>query len=489
MSTARQAQLQEPQDDARMYYDEMYDAELGVRPHYEHVHQLLTKLKPQQLMQRQRMLEQRMLEEGITFTLYANGQPEPLERTIPFDYIPRIIAAEEWEHLERGVCQRVMALNAFLHDIYHGQNILRAGLVPRAMVVGNQYYRPEMAGIDVPGNAYMAASGIDLVRDKDGRFYVLEDNLRSPSGFSYLYKGRALMNEQLHGLLSCRPIQDIEPSLNIFLRYLRSIAPSGKPNPFIVLLTPGAYNAAYYEHAYLAQQMGIHLVEGRDLVYKDHKIYLRDLRGLRQVDVIYRRIDDAFLDPLAYNPDSLLGVPGLMNAYRAGNVAIANAPGTGVADDKAIYAYVPEMIRYYLGEEPLLDNVPTYILARQEDREYALAHLPELVVKETSLSGGYGMLIGPQATPAEIQSFAAAIRRDPSRYIAQPTLALSRAPIVHEGAIVPRHIDLRVFALTGAGEQMHVIPGGLTRVALREGSLVVNSSQGGGVKDTWVLAR
>lgn len=475
------------QYDSQSFYDEMFDHEFNVRGHYESVHRTFARMKPPELAARHAKIQQRMLEEGITFTLYAQNQNEPLERTIPFDYIPRIIPRHEWEGIERGMKQRVQALNAFIRDVYHEQRIVKDGIIPRQMIIGNKYFRPEMAGLDVPQNVYMTASGIDLIRDEMGRYYVLEDNLRTPSGFSYLYKGRSLMNELFSDLyLSCA-VSDIERSLNVFLGSLRSLAPSGKRDPLIVLLTPGAYNSAYFEHAFLAQQMGIHLVEGRDLVYKDHKIYLRDLRGLRQVDVIYRRLDDDYLDPLAFQPDSLLGVPGLMNAYRAGNVAIANAPGTGVADDKAVYAYVPDMVRYYLGEEPILNNVPTYILSRKEDREYALENLEQLVVKETSLSGGYGMLIGPAASAKEIAAFADAIRLDPSRYIAQTTMNLSRAPVMLGGAMQPRHIDLRVFVLMGA--QTHVIPGGLTRVALQEGSLVVNSSQGGGVKDTWVLSR
>jgi uncharacterized circularly permuted ATP-grasp superfamily protein len=355
------------------------------------------------------------------------------------------------------------------------------------MIVSNTYFRPEMVGVDVPGGIYITASGIDLIRDERGRYYVLEDNLRSPSGFSYLYKGRTMISELFHDLYLSSSVQDIERSLNVFLSALKSLSPTGKKDPVIALLSPGPYNSAYFEHTFLAQQMGLHLVEGRDLVYMDHKIYIRGLNGLRQVDVIYRRIDDDFLDPLAFNPSSLLGVPGLMNAYRAGNVAIANAPGTGVADDKAVYAYVPDMIRYYLGEEPILHNVPTYILTRKEDREYVLAHLDELVVKETSLSGGYGMLIGPAASQKEIAVFADAIRKTPEKYVAQTTMQLSRAPIMLNGAMAPRHIDLRAFVLKGT--ESHVIPGGLTRVAMNEGSLIVNSSQGGGVKDTWVLSR
>ncbi|MFX3631967.1 MAG: circularly permuted type 2 ATP-grasp protein [Candidatus Pristimantibacillus sp.] len=485
MSTAKQSHSH--YYDSQSFYDEMFEKDFTVRSHYDSVHRLFARMKPSELTMRQHSLNQRMMEEGITFTLNSGNQNEQLERTIPFDYIPRVIPKHEWEAVDRGVRQRTRALNAFIHDIYHGQRIVSDGVIPRRMIVSNTYFRPEMVGLDVPGGVYITASGIDLIRDEKGRYYVLEDNLRSPSGFSYIFKGRTLMSELFHDLYLSSSVQCIERSLNYFLSSLRSLAPNGKRDPLIVLLTPGAFNSAYYEHTFLAQQMGIHLVEGRDLVYKDHKIYLRDLRGLRQVDVIYRRIDDDFLDPLAFQPDSLLGVPGLMNAYRAGNVAIANAPGTGVADDKAVYAYVPDMIRYYLGEEPILHNVPTYILTRKEERDYVLDHLEQLVVKETSLSGGYGMLIGPSASAKEISAFAEAIKLDPGRYIAQITMKLSRAPVMLDGKMTPRHIDLRAFALMGEGT--HVIPGGLTRVAMNEGSLVVNSSQGGGVKDTWVLSR
>ncbi len=485
MSMAIQSQFNSY--DSQSFYDEMFEQDLTVRAHYEAVHRTFARMKPPEIAARHLTMQQRMLEEGITFTLYSPNQSEPLERTIPFDYIPRIIPKHEWDSIERGMKQRVKALNAFIRDIYFDQRIVKDGVIPRQMIVSNKYFRPEMAGLQVPKDIYITASGIDLIRDEKGRYYVLEDNLRTPSGFSYLYKGRSLMSELFPDLYLSSRVADIERSLNVFLSSLRSLAPSGKANPLIVLLTPGAYNSAYFEHAFLAQQMGIHLVEGRDLLYKDHKIFLRDLRGLRQVDVIYRRLDDEFLDPIAFQADSLLGVPGLMNAYRAGNVAIANAPGTGVADDKAVYAYVPDMIRYYLGEEPILHNVPTYILSRKEDREYVLDNLEQLVVKETSLSGGYGMLIGPAATPKEISAFADAIRHDPARYIAQTTMKLSTAPVMMGGAMTPRHIDLRAFTLMGA--DTHVIPGGLTRVALQEGSLVVNSSQGGGVKDTWVLSR
>ncbi|MGF7034487.1 putative circularly permuted ATP-grasp superfamily protein [Paenibacillus mucilaginosus] len=472
------------------FYDEMFAGEAGpvVRDHYKEVYRRFHAMGAEEMAQKQTAIDQRMMEEGITFTLYNPAQSQPLERTIPFDMIPRIIPPGEWERLEAGLLQRVRALNRFLHDIYHDGHIIRDGIVPRKMVVANRYFRPEMMRLRVPGGAYITTSGIDLIRHSDGEYYVLEDNLRSPSGFSYLFQGRNLMNQLFPELTLSTRVRDVEISLNRFLSVLRSLAPGRKADPVIALLTPGEYNSAYYEHAFLAQQMGIHLVEGRDLTAIDHKIYIRGMKGLQQVDVLYRRIDDDYLDPLAFQPDSMLGVAGIMNAYRAGNLAIANAPGTGVADDKAMYAYVPNMIRYYLNEEPLLKNVPTYVLERPDEREYVLAHLPELVVKETSLSGGYGMLIGPSATEEELALFAERIRQDPGRYIAQPTMQLSRAPVLAGGRMVPRHLDLRAFVLMGADEEVHIIPGGLTRMAMQEGSLVVNSSQGGGCKDTWVLA-
>jgi uncharacterized circularly permuted ATP-grasp superfamily protein len=469
------------------FYDEMFAQNLQVRPHYRQAYDCFSRMRAEELASKQHAMNRRMLEEGITFTLYQPEQPHPLERTIPFDMIPRIIPADEWANLERGLHQRVKALNQFLHDMYHEQNIIQDGLIPRRMIISNRYFRPEMVRVDVPGGVYMTTSGIDLIRNADGSYYVLEDNLRSPSGFSYLFKGRSIMNQLLPELTFSSSIRDVEHSLNHFLSSLRSLSPTNKSEPVIALLTPGEFNSAYYEHTFLAQQMGIHLVEGRDLVAMDHKIYIRGMKGLQQVDVLYRRIDDDYLDPLAFQPDSMLGVAGIMNAYRAGNIAIANAPGTGIADDKAIYAYVPDMIRYYLNEEPILNNVPTYLLSRPDEREYVLERLDEMVVKETSLSGGYGMLVGPAATEQEIAAFARQIRLDPDRYIAQPTMQLSRAPVFLNGRMVPRHIDLRAFVLMGNGST-HIIPGGLTRVALKEGSLVVNSSQGGGCKDTWVLA-
>ncbi|WP_438447854.1 circularly permuted type 2 ATP-grasp protein [Gorillibacterium sp. sgz5001074] len=475
------------------FFDEMFaETEAGpeVREHYRQVFGCLNGLKPEEFAKKQKAFDRRMMEEGITFTLYQPSQLQPLERTLPFDLIPRIIPGSEWSELEKGLQQRVHALNLFIRDIYHEQHIIRDGIVPRRMVVANKYFRPEMAGVRVPGGVYITASGIDLIRDEAGRYLVLEDNLRSPSGFSYLFKSRSMMNQLYPGLTLPNALRDVEASLNRFLTVLRSLSPSRKKDPVIALLTPGEYNSAYYEHAFLAQQMGIHLVEGRDLVTMEHKVYIRGLGGgLTQVDVLYRRIDDDYLDPLAFDPSSMLGVAGIMNAYRAGNIAIVNAPGTGVADDKAMYAYVPDMIRYYLKEEPILGNVPTYVLSRPADREYVLGRLHEMVVKETSLSGGYGMLIGPSASEEEIELFRKQILANPARYIAQPTVKLSRAPVFLDGKLAPRHIDLRAFVLMGGEDAgIHVIPGGLTRVALKEGSLVVNSSQGGGCKDTWVLA-
>ncbi len=470
------------------YYDEMFvEGDPCVREHYSQVHKQFSTMSSQELSFKQSAMNHRIMEEGITFTLYNPIQSQPLERTIPFDLIPRIIPKDEWAYLEKGLKQRNKVLNMFLHDVYHDQEIMKDGIIPRSMVVSNRHFRPEMMRVKVPGDIYITTSGIDLIRDDQGSYYVLEDNLRSPSGFSYLFKGRSIMNQLFPKLAFASSIRDVEISLNLFLSSLRSFSPSSRRKPVIALLTPGQYNSAYYEHTFLAQQMGIHLVEGRDLVFMDHKVYMRNLKGLQQVDVLYRRIDDDYLDPLTFQPDSQLGVAGIMNAYRAGNITIVNAPGTGVADDKAIYAYVPDMIRYYLNEEPVLNNVPTYILSRPDEREHVLKKLPEMVIKETSLSGGYGMLIGPSATEEELAAFTELIHLYPSRYIAQPTIKLSRAPVLLDHQMVPRHVDLRAFVINGI-KDTHVIPGGLTRVALTEGSLVVNSSQGGGCKDTWVLA-
>ncbi|WP_217593123.1 circularly permuted type 2 ATP-grasp protein [Cohnella sp. GbtcB17] len=471
---------------ASKFYDEMFEG-TQVRAHYEKVQAILSRLSIDERAARQRQMNRRLLEEGITFTLSQPGQSEALERTIPFDLVPRIIPGAEWETIERGVSQRVRALNAFVKDVYHEQHIFQDGLIPRRMVLGNRYFRGEMMRLSVPGGAYVTASGIDLIRDEKGDYFVLEDNLRSPSGFSYIFKGRSIMTHDFPELYFSHAVRGIDRTLDAFRSSLRAMAQTDKSDPVIALLTPGSFNSAYFEHAFLAQQMGTELVEGRDLVCEDHKIYIRSSRRKRRVDVLYRRIDDDFLDPLAFRPDSMLGVAGLMNAYRFGNIAIANAPGTGVADDKAIYTFVPDMIRYYLNETPILSNVPTYLMSRPEEREYVLQRLDEMVVKETSLSGGYGMLIGPSSTEGERAAFAQKIIADPDNYIAQPTIKLSTAPVCVDGRLVSRHIDLRVFALMN-GQRVHVLPGGLTRVAMKEGSLVVNSSQGGGCKDTWVLA-
>jgi uncharacterized circularly permuted ATP-grasp superfamily protein len=470
--------------DPQPFYDEMFLSSYSVRPHYRNIYRQFTSMSTGKLTHRQTATMKRMMEEGITFTLYSPDQSEALERTLPFDPIPRIIPQSEWTLLEKGLQQRVKALNLFIKDIYHQQNILKDGIVPRKMVISNRYFRPEMMRLAVPNDIYVMVSGIDLIRDEYGQYFVLEDNLRTPSGLSYLYKSRSIMTHLFPELVFSHSIQDIERSLNEFLTALKRSNQSSKSDPVIGLLTPGSYNSAYFEHTFLAQQMGIELVEGSDLVVIDHKVFIRGMKGLRQIDVIYRRIDDDYLDPMAFDPHSMLGVPGIMNAYRAGNINIVNAPGTGVADDKAIYAYVPDMIRYYLNEQPLLNNVPTYVLSRPDEREHVLKHLSEMVVKETSLSGGYGMLIGPSASEPELASFAAKIKAEPGRYIAQPTIQLSRAPVIMNGEMAPRHIDLRAFVI--AGETTNVIPGGLTRVALKEGSLVVNSSQGGGCKDTWI---
>lgn len=469
------------------FFDEMFDSQGHVRDSYQRLYKQFSTMEPFDLLNRNLSMQSQMMKQGVTFTLYSGNQEElHTERTIPFDMIPRIIPPGEWQTLERGLKQRVKALNLFIKDVYHEQHIMKDGIIPRKLVITNPYFVPEMVGMNIPNDNYIPLSGIDLIRGEHGEYYVLEDNLRNPSGLSYVYKNRSLMMHLFPELFFEYQVRDINEGLNEFLGSLRSLSPTNKKDPLVVLLTPGVHNAAYYDHTFLAQEMGIELVEGRDLTVIDQKVYLKSILGLRQVDVIYRRIDDDFLDPLAFRPESLLGVPGLMNAYRAGHVALANAPGTGMADDKAIYAYVPDMIRYYLNEEPIINNVPTYILSREEDREYVLANLSKLVVKERALSGGYGMLIGPSATDEELSVFTQKIIDQPDRYIAQPTIKLSCAPtLTRQGDVAPRHIDLRAFVLLG--KDIKLAPGGLTRVALKEGSLVVNSSQGGGTKDTWVL--
>ena len=470
---------------AQTAYNEMRTTDGGVRAHYEAFDKWLANTPSEWLSQKRAEADMIFHRVGITFAVY--GEDAGSERLIPFDVVPRIIPADEWRKLAAGLKQRVRALNAFTEDIYHGQNILKAGHIPAEQVLTNSQYRPEMQGVNVPNGIYAHIAGVDIVRAGEGEFYVLEDNLRVPSGVSYMLEDRRMMMRLFPELFAHYPIAPVEHYPDLLLENLRSVPPAGISDPTVVVLTPGSYNSAYFEHAFLAQQMGVELVEGQDLFVSDGFVYMRTTRGPQRVDVIYRRIDDDFLDPLAFRPDSMLGVPGLLSAYRAGHVTIANAIGTGVADDKSIYPYVPDMIRFYLAEEPLLNNVPTYVLRREEDLKYALAHLDELVVKEVHGAGGYGMLIGPAATKEQIASFRERIIAAPAKYIAQPTLALSACPTFVESGIAPRHIDLRPFVLSG--KEVTLVPGGLTRVALREGSLVVNSSQGGGTKDTWVLER
>jgi uncharacterized circularly permuted ATP-grasp superfamily protein len=464
-------------------YDEMLDMAGAARQHCQPYWSWLDEQPAERLAQKRAEADALFHRVGITFAVY--GENAGTERLIPFDIVPRILPADEWTQLERGLKQRVQALNAFVADIYHEQRILQAGIVPAEQVLCNAQYRPEMQGVDVPGGIYAHIGGIDVVRDHDGRFCVLEDNLRVPSGVSYMLENRKMMMRLFPELFARNSVAPVEHYPDVLLENLKSVAPEAVADPTVVLLTPGAYNSAYFEHAFLAQQMGVELVEGQDLFVRDDILYMRTTRGPQRVDVVYRRLDDDFLDPLSFRPDSALGVPGLLTVYRAGHVTIANAIGTGVADDKSIYPYVPDMVRFYLSEEPLVSNVPTWVLRKPEDRAYVLDHLPELVVKEVHGAGGYGMLIGPASTKAQIEDFRGKIKAHPERYIAQPTLALSTSPTFVANGIAPRHIDLRPFVLSG--KEITVVPGGLTRVALREGSLIVNSSQGGGTKDTWVL--
>ena len=420
---------------------------------------------------------------GITFIVY--GREGGTERLIPFDVIPRVFSAAEWRRLGEGSIQRVRALNMFLGDIYNRQEIIRAGTVPADLILANEFYQPQMVNFEPPGGLYTHIAGIDIVRTGETEFCVLEDNLRSPSGVSYMMENREVMMRLFPELFAQFQVEPVNHYPDELLRNLRAVAPRGIDDPIVVVLTPGFYNSAYFEHAFLADQMGVELVEGRDLFVRDGLVYMRTTEGPQRVDVIYRRIDDDFIDPLAFRADSMLGVPGLLSVYRSGRVSIANAMGTGVADDKSVYPYVPDIIRFYLDEEPILQNVPTYMLRKEEDRKYALDHLGELVTKEVHGAGGYGMLVGPAATKDEIEAYRARILEDPANFISQPTLALSTCPTFVENGIAPRHVDLRPYVL--GGDEFSVVPGGLTRVALVEGSLVVNSSQGGGTKDTWVL--
>jgi uncharacterized circularly permuted ATP-grasp superfamily protein len=465
-------------------YDEMRGGDGDVRLHYRAFADWLDRTPPDHIAQKRGEAERLFHRVGITFAVY--GEQSGTERLIPFDLVPRIIPASEWIRLEAGLVQRVRALNLFLRDIYHEQSIVRAGVIPAECVLANAQYRREMVGVDVPGGIYAHVAGIDLVRADGGDYFVLEDNLRVPSGVSYMLENRKMMMRLFPELFATRSIRPIHHYPDLLLENLHAVAPAGEDRPTVAVLTPGAYNSAYFEHAFLAQQMGVELVEGQDLFVQNDTVYMRTTRGPQRVHVIYRRVDDDFLDPLAFRPDSTLGVPGLFAAYRAGRVTLANAIGTGVADDKSVYPYVPDMIRFYLSEQPLLANVPTLLLRDPAQRSEALARLADMVVKEVHGAGGYGMLIGPAATAAEREAFRQRILAAPERYIAQPTLALSTCPTFVGSGLAPRHIDLRPYILSGKGAGL--VPGGLTRVALREGSLVVNSSQGGGTKDTWVLA-
>ena len=471
----------------KLAYDEMNTPDGQTRGHYASYAHWLESTPPDVIARKREEAELAFHKVGITFAVY--GEEAGKERLIPFDIVPRIIPADEWRMVEAGLRQRVKALNAFLHDIYHDQEILKAGRIPTEQVLGNALFRREMMGVDLPGQIYAHIAGIDIVRadngNKSGEYYVLEDNLRTPSGVSYMLEDRKMMMRLFPELFARQAIAPVEHYPDLLLENLRAMAPPGVPDPTVVVLTPGQFNSAYFEHAFLAQQMGVELVDGNDLFVADGTVFMRTTQGRRRVDVIYRRIDDDYLDPLAFNKDSMLGVPGLFECYRNGKVNLANAVGTGIADDKAMYIHVPEMIRFYCGEEPILSNVPTWELGNSDDLKYVLEHLPELVVKEVQGSGGYGMLVGPTASKKEIAQFREKIIAAPKKYIAQPTLALSTCPTFVASGIAPRHIDLRPFVLSG--KVVTLVPGGLTRVAVKEGSLVVNSSQGGGTKDTWVL--
>ncbi|GAB4089541.1 circularly permuted type 2 ATP-grasp protein [Hydrogenophaga soli] len=472
-------------------FDEMHASPEQVRAHYTQYARWLAEQPDDVMRARREEAEMIFRRVGITFAVYGAKDEDGAgtERLIPFDLIPRIIPAHEWKSMEAGLVQRVTALNRFIHDVYHGQEIIKAGIVPADQIFQNAQFRPEMMGVDVPGGVYSIISGIDIVRAPDaqgnGEYYVLEDNLRVPSGVSYMLEDRKMMMRLFPDLFAQNRVAPVAHYPDLLLETLRAVSPAHANQPTVVVLTPGMYNSAYFEHAFLAQQMGVELVEGQDLFVKDNFVYMRTTHGPKRVDVIYRRVDDDFLDPLAFRPTSTLGCAGLLDVYRSGNVTLCNAIGTGVADDKSIYPYVPKMIEFYLGEKPILNNVPTYMGRNPDELKYILANLKDLVVKEVHGAGGYGMLVGPASTQAEIEDFRQAVLANPSGYIAQPTLSLSTCPTYVEKGIAPRHIDLRPFVLSGKTVQM--VPGGLTRVALKEGSLVVNSSQGGGTKDTWIL--
>ncbi len=467
------------------FFDEMFSAPGEVRPHYRLLLERSERLSIEDFNRKRQIAELSYLNQGITFTVY-NDKQEGTERIFPFDLIPRIIPRQEWEHVERGLKQRLTALNAFLDDIYHDQRIVKEGVIPEEIIRSARHFRPEFMGFNVPRNIHIHVCGTDLIRDREGRYLVLEDNARCPSGVSYVLESRMTMKRVFPQLFSRYGVRPVDRYAQDLMDVLEHIAPPGAGgDPTTVLLTPGIYNSAYFEHSFLARAMGIGIVTGEDLVVQNDRVFMKTTKGLRPVHVIYRRIDDDFLDPDVFRADSLLGVKGLVEAYRKGNVSLANAIGTGVADDKVVYYYVPDMIKFYLGEEPVLPNVETFLSAVESDRKYILENLENLVVKSANESGGYGMLIGPKATKDEIGQFRSLIEADPRNFVAQPVVSLSRSPSWCEGAMEGRHIDLRPFIL--CGEDIRIIPGGLTRVALRKGSLVVNSSQGGGSKDTWVL--
>jgi uncharacterized circularly permuted ATP-grasp superfamily protein len=465
------------------YYDELFakpgEARPAARPLIDH----LKRLPNEELLQRQRAAELSMMRMGITFNVYSDNQG--VEKPFPFDLIPRIIPGSEWKHIEEGLKQRIYALNLFIHDLYHEQKILKSGIVPEDLLMSSKGFRPQCVGVKPPKDIWIHITGTDLVRHSDGVVYVLEDNLRCPSGVSYVLENRHLMKNLFPGVFDTGKIRSVDSYPFQLRDALDYLVQKTSNNPKCVVLTPGPFNSAYFEHSFLAQQLGAELVIGDDLVVFEDKVWMRTTQGFERVDVIYRRIDDDFLDPEAFREDSMLGVPGLMRAYKAGNIALANAPGCGVADDKVIYAYVPEIIKYYTGEEAILPNVPTYVCSDPKQLKYVLEHMPELVVKAANESGGYGLIVGPASTKQEIAAFAEKVKANPRNYIAQPTLSLSRVPTICDGKLEGRHVDLRPYVLYG--ENIHVLPGGLTRVALKKGSLVVNSSQGGGSKDTWVM--
>ncbi len=470
--------------ETRNAYDETLAPEGGIRSHYNPLATTLQDFTPESMVRRQRAAELLFLNRGTTFTVY--GEKAGVDRVFPFDTFPRLIPAEEWARIERGLKQRIHALNLFLKDIYHDRKILKDGVVPVDLVFGARHYRREWVGVPVPADIYVHICGTDLIRDRDGSYLVLEDNLRSPSGVSYVMENRLAMQRIFPELFTGYDVRPVQDYCRHLLKVLQYIAPPTREEPVAALLSPGVFNSAYFEHTYLAKQMGIQLVEGSDLVVDDDIVYMRTTRGLERVDVIYRRIDDDFIDPVVFRPDSALGVAGLVNAYRSGNVALANSVGTGVADDKAVYAYVPQIIRYYLDEEPILNNVETYLPLDDKTLDHVLTHLERLVVKRVDEAGGYGMLMGPTASRLELEEFRTRIKAEPRSYIAQPVISLSTHPTWIDCRLEPRHVDLRPYIL--CGEEIFVLPGGLTRVALRKGSLVVNSSQGGGSKDTWVLS-